>query len=107
MKLQNKILKKHPNAKVYSSVNGYFIGYETDDGNIINILADLLLPNQPSKELAWESALLAVKTQQNFNRTHPLKIDMYSDLEKQERTEKRKLKGKINKEKLNDQYIYF
>jgi hypothetical protein len=67
----------------------------------------LLLPNQESKEKAWECALLAVKTSQNFNRTHPLRVDMYSELDKQERIEKRKNNGKISKEKSNDGYIYF
>ena len=106
MKIQQKILKKFPNAKVYSCPSGYFIGYESDEG-IANLLADLLLPNQPTKEKAWECALLSVKTTQNFNRTHPLKVDMYSELDKQERMEKRKNKGKINSEKLNDHNIYF
>ena len=106
MKLQQKVLKKIPNAKLYSATNGYFIGYESDEG-IVNLLADQLLPNQESKEKAWECALLSVKTSQNFNRTHPLRVDMYSELDKQERMEKRKNKGKINKEKLNDHNIYF
>lgn len=106
MKVQQKVLKKIPNAKLYSATNGYFIGYESDEG-IVNLLADQLLPNQESKEKAWECALLSVKTSQNFNRTHPLRVDMYSELDKQERIEKRKNKGKINKEKLNDHNIYF
>ena len=106
MKIQQKVLKKIPNAKVYSATNGYFIGYESDEG-IVNLLADQLLPNQESKEKAWECALLSVKTSQNFNRTHPLRVDMYSELDKQERIEKRKNKGKINSEKLNDHNIYF
>jgi hypothetical protein len=106
MKIQQKVLKKIPNAKIYSATNGYFIGFESDEG-IINLLADLLLPNQESKEKAWECALLAVKTSQNFNRTHPLRVDMYSELDKQERIEKRKNNGKISKEKSNDGYIYF
>ena len=106
MKIQQKVLKKIPNAKLYSATNGYFIGYESDEG-IVNLLADQLLPNQESKEKAWECALLSVKTSQNFNRTHPLRVDMYSELDKQERMEKRKNKGKINKEKLNDHNIYF
>jgi hypothetical protein len=106
MKIQQKVLKKIPNAKIYSATNGYFIGFESDEG-IINLLADLLLPNQESKEKAWECALLAVKTSQNFNRTHPLRVDMYSELDKQDRIEKRKNKGKISKEKSNREYIYF
>lgn len=106
MKLQQKVLKKIPNAKLYSATNGYFIGYESDEG-IVNLLADMLLPNQETKEKAWECALLSVKTTQNFNRTHPLKVDMYSELDKQERIEKRKNKGKISKEKLADTHIYF
>lgn len=106
MKQQQKVLKKIPNAKIYSATNGYFIGFESDEG-ITNLLADMLLPNQDTKEKAWECALLSVKTTQNFNRTHPLKVDMYSELDKQERIEKRKNKGKINKEKSRDGYIYF
>ena len=107
MKAQQKILKKYPMAKLYTATNGYFIGYETEDGNLVNILSDLLLPNQSTKEQAWESALLSVKTSQNFNRTHLLRVDMYSELDKQDRIEKRKNKGKISKEKSNREYIYF
>lgn len=107
MKSQQKILKKYPTAKVYTASNGYFIGYETEDGNLVNILSELLLPNQSTKEQAWDSALLSVKTSQNFNRTHPLRVDMYSELDKQARIEKRKNKGKISKEKSNREYIYF
>lgn len=106
MKIQQKVLKKIPNAKIYSASDGYFIGYESDEG-ITNLLADMLLPNQESKEKAWECALLSVKTTQNFNRTHPLKTDIYTELEKQERFNKRKNNGKINKEKINHEYIYF
>ena len=107
MKSQKKVLKKYPNAKVYTALNGYFIGYESSEGNVINLLAEFFLPNANTKEDAWESALISVKAEQNFNRTHPLKVDMYSGLDKQERIEKRKLKAKINKEKSNDAYIYF
>ena len=106
MKQQQKVLKKIPNAKIYSASNGYFIGFESD-GGIVNLLADMLLPNQETKEKAWECALLSVKTTQNFNRTHPLKVDMYSELDKLERIEKRKNRGKITSEKLNDHNIYF
>lgn len=106
MKLQQKVLKKIPNAKIYSAINGYFIGYESDEG-IINLLADMLLPNQESKEKAWECALLSIKTTQNINRTHPLKVDIYSELDKQERMEKRKNKGRMHKEKSIHGYIYF
>lgn len=107
MKSQKKVLKKYPNAKLYSALNGYFIGYESSDGNVVNLLAEFFLPNASTKEDAWESALISVKAEQNFNRTHPLKVDMYSGLEKQDRIEKRKLKGKINKEKSPDTYIYY
>ena len=107
MKIPQKVLNKYPKAKIYSSNSGYFVGYEMEDGNVFNILSELLLPNQETKEKAWECALLSIKTTQNFNRTHPLKVDMYSDLEKRERTVNRKIKGKINKEKFNDDHIYY
>lgn len=106
MNHKQKVLKKFPNAKLYTSSNGYFIGYEHDEG-IINLLAEFYLPNQITKEKAWESAFISIKTQQNFNRTHPIKTDMYSELDKQDRIEKRKNKSKISKEKLGDTYIYF
>jgi len=106
MKIQQKVLKKITNAKLYSTTDGYFIGYESNEG-IVNILADLILPNQETKEKAWECALLSIKTTQNFNRTHPLKVDMYTELSKQDRVEKRKNRGKITSEKLSDHNIYF
>lgn len=107
MKSQKKVLKKYPNAKLYCAPDGYFIGYTTSEGELVNLLAEFFLPNSFSEENAWNDALVSVKMTQNFNRTHPLKVDMYSGLEKQDRIEKRKLNGKINKEKSPDTYIYY
>ena len=82
-KEQRKVLKRFPNAKLSYDDNGYKV-------IMINFW-------QPAKD--WEYASMACRTTQQFNRTHPLKveIDFGGEEAKNMRIERRKRNGKKSK----------
>lgn len=97
--LKEKVRRQYPGAYVtYDRYKNVCIIYDDVYGNEINILHEFLLPPTKDIRTAWENALLVCKTNQNFNRTHPLRVDGYELTEKLERIENRKFRGKINKE---------
>ena len=67
MKMQQQILKKYPNAKVYTATTGYFVGYQSDDG-IVNLLADLFLPLSGDLEMVTAIDIQLVETQVTLDR---------------------------------------
>lgn len=74
-KFKKRVLDKCPNAKLTTDLFGNFIVVVED-----NVIAEeYLFPETKDPDKAWEYALLALKTTQNFNRTHPLKLDLSSD----------------------------
>ena len=79
-RLKKKVLDNYPDAKViYTDV-----GIQIMSGDIF-IAEEFYLPNTHDVEKAWEYAALACKTTQNFNRSHPMRMDLSS------------LEGKINR----------
>ena len=60
-RLKKKVLKQYPQARPERSVNG------------VQIMSNCI-------ETAWEYAGIACRTAQNFNRTHPMKMDL-TDIE--------------------------
>jgi hypothetical protein len=54
------------------------------------IAEDYLFPGTYDLEQAWEYAALACKTTQNFNRTHPMRMDLSTLEAKKRRISKRK-----------------
>jgi len=69
-KFQKQVLKKYPNARVEYEMNECFIV------NGDTMLSDeYLMPVTDDPEKAWEYAAIACRTTQNFNRTHPLRVD--------------------------------
>ena len=94
-KVAVKVKRKAPNAKLNVDWEGNFF---ITDGDTI-IAEDYFFPPTKNKIQAWEYALLAIKTTQHFNRTHPLKTDFYGEEEKIDRIHRRQLKGKVNSEK--------
>lgn len=95
MKAKNQVLKRFPNAKLSSDDNGYRV-ITVDD---ISLTEDYFLPDTMDDNQAWEYAAIAVKVTQNFNRTHPNRIDHTSLEAKIGRIENRKRKGKRNAKK--------
>ncbi len=94
-KEQRKVLKRFPNAKLSYDDNGYKVisinGYEP--------AKDYFMPDTMDTDKAWEYASMACRTTQQFNRTHPLKveIDFGGEEAKNMRIERRKRNGKKSK----------
>jgi hypothetical protein len=69
-KFQKQVLKKYPNAR---------LEYEMDECFIVNgdimLSEEYLMPTTTDPDKAWEYAAIACRTTQNFNRTHPLRVD--------------------------------
>ncbi len=74
-RIKKKVLKSYPEAKVTYSDKGVQIMA----GDIF-IAEEFYLPPTNSEDQAWEYAALACKTRQQFNRTHPMRMDL-SDIE--------------------------
>ena len=91
-RLKKKVMDNYPDAKVeYTSA-----GVQIMSGDIY-IAEEFYLPATMDVEKAWEYAALACKTRQQFNRTHPMRMDL-SDIEsKINRINKRR--GPRNKRK--------
>jgi len=89
-RIKKKVLKQYPNAQVLYTDNGIQIM----SGDIF-IAEEFYLPVTNSEDKAWEYAALACKTTQNFNRTHPMRMDL-STLEAKKRRISRRKKRKQN-----------
>jgi hypothetical protein len=74
-RIKKKVLGQYPNARAEESAEG--IRIMAGDSYIAE---DFYLPGTSCEETAWEYAALACKTRQQFNRTHPLRMDL-SDIE--------------------------
>jgi hypothetical protein len=94
-KEKRKVLKRFPNAMLSYDDNGYKVisinGYEP--------AKDYFMPDTMDTDKAWEYASMACRTTQQFNRTHPLKveIDFGGEEAKNMRIERRKRNGKKSK----------
>jgi hypothetical protein len=87
---QKRVLKEYPNAKCTLNDNGEYI-IVVDD---VILAEEYFLPPAYDTLSAWANAALACKTTQNFNRTHPLRMDLTNIEDKLLRMEKRKKRGK-------------
>lgn len=73
---QKRVLKDYPNAKLTVDDNGNYIVINGD----VFLAEDYYMPDTTDPDMAWKYAAIACKTTQNFNRTHPDRMDM-SDIE--------------------------
>ena len=112
-KYQKKVYSIYPKAFVKRIGRNFTIVQEQDDLSIKDILAEMLILPQPTQVKAWEMAQISAKTTQNFNRTHPQRMDVSShDEKKMSRIESRKNRGglgeskKCKRNKLDSYYIY-
>lgn len=80
-----RVLNKIPGAKLKKDECGNL--YVEFRG--INLSEEYLLPPTQDELQAWKYAELSVKTTQNFNRTHPVRLEGYSILETRERAKGR------------------
>lgn len=108
-KYKKKVFTKYPKAFLTTIGNCYTIAQEMDDLSIQDILAELFFMPTKDPVKAWELAQLSVKTNQNLNRTHPLRIEGMLMADKIDRVAARKLRNEAAKEsnKSKDTYIYF
>jgi len=88
-KFKKKVLKRYPNAYVEHSGHGARIV-----ANDEFIAREYYMPETRCEETAWEYAAIACRVTQNFNRTHPMRMDL-SDIEsKLNRINNRKIRGR-------------
>ena len=71
-KIKKKVLARYPTAKVAKVSGG---GYHILVGDYIPA-DDHLLPPAKTIEEAWAYVVLSMKTTQNFNRTHPDRLEL-------------------------------
>jgi len=88
-RIKKRVLKDHPEAYVDHDGNGYKI--KVGDKYIAE---DYFLPDTHDLDKAWEYAALACKTTQNFNRSHPDRMDLSEKEGKYYRINKRKRRGR-------------
>ena len=74
-RIKKRVIGQYPNAKPEQTSDGVRI---MSGDNFI--AEDFYLPRTGCEETAWEYAALACKTRQQFNRTHPLRMDL-ADIE--------------------------
>ena len=74
--VKKRVKKYYPEAKSFKELGLYYIGIpDTMDDTIINLFDEYFIQSTETEEEAWNKALLCCKTNQNFNRTHPDRID--------------------------------
>ena len=93
-RIKKRVLKDFPNAIVDHDIDGCKIM----SGDIF-IAEDYYLPSTFDEDKAWEYAALACKTTQNFNRSHPERMDLSNVESKLNRINKRKRRGRYGKRK--------
>lgn len=69
---QKRVLKDFPNARLTSDDNGNLIVMSGD----VFLAEEYFLPETQDADVAWKYAALSCRTTQNFNRTHPDRLDM-------------------------------
>jgi hypothetical protein len=99
MKPKQLVLRRLPKAYIEHDEDGNIFVMNNDEC----IVAEYFYPVTQSEETAWQYALDALKITQNFNRTHPLRMDL-SDFEiKSERITQRMRNGKQKNNKSNQE----
>lgn len=98
-KYRKKVLRHYPGAFLASvGSKSFTIMQEQDDLTARDILAEFCFAPTNDPIHAWKLAQLVCKTNQNINRTHPLRIEGMNMAEKIARVEARRLKTEIGRE---------
>lgn len=93
MKDKKRVLKQYPNAKILVLDDGSYV-VECNDKILVE---EYFMPDAFDEDTAWKYASMSCKTTQQFNRTHPERMDL-SDIEsKLNRINTRKRNVKKNK----------
>jgi len=88
-KNKKKVLKQYPNAYVDHGQEGARVM----NGDVF-LAEEYFMPNTFDESKAWEYAAIACRTTQNFNRTHPMRMDLSAIENKINRINKRKRRGR-------------
>jgi len=94
-KAQRTVMNKYPSAKVSYDFDGNCT--IVNDG--INISEDFFMPMTTSEDEAWTQAAISLRTKQNFDRTHPNRMDLSTLESKMNRLDKRRKKRKNGNKK--------
>ena len=70
-KFKKKVIKQFPKAYAELSSNGIRI---INQGEFL--AEEFYMPNTHCEDTAWEYAAIACRVTQNFNRTHPMRMDL-------------------------------
>ena len=88
-KNKKKVLKQYPNA---------YVDHGQDGARIMNgdtfLAEEYFMPNTFDESKAWEYAAMSCRITQNFNRSHPSRMDLKSVESKIDRINKRKRRGR-------------
>jgi hypothetical protein len=91
-KIMRRVLKKAPSARMlFDSEKNLYI-----DVNGINLSEEHLFPPTKDPHRAWELADISLRVTQNINRTHPLRVDSYSNKETKNRIVNRRRRKNID-----------
>ena len=86
---KKKVLKVYPNAYVEHGQSGARVM----SGETF-LAEEYFMPNTHDESKAWEYAAIACRTTQNFNRTHPSRMDLSQIEGKLDRISRRKRRGR-------------
>ena len=90
MKDKKFVQHQYPSAKVFPEPGGGYMVYVDE----LAIAEEYLLPVAKTKSEAWLYARMALKTTQNFNRTHPERLSLIDIEKKLDGIHRRKYNGK-------------
>ena len=88
-KNKKKVLKQYPNAYVEHGQEGARVM----DGDTF-LAEEYFMPKTSDEATAWEYAAMSCRLTQNFNRSHPSRMDLSSVERKLDRINKRKRRGR-------------
>jgi hypothetical protein len=92
-KFKKKVLSKLPKAYIERDFDGsLYIMHDEEP-----IVAEYFYPETADEETAWRYAAEALKITQNFNRTHPDRMDLADFESKSNRITNRTTRGKRNR----------
>ena len=91
-KFKKKVLSKLPKAYIERDVDGSIYVMHNDEP----IVAEYFYPETVIEDTAWQYAAEALRITQNFNRTHPDRMNLADFESKSNRITNRTTRGKRN-----------
>jgi len=99
-RLRKIVIAQYPGSRIWKTRRGKFtIVQEQEDLTVKDLLSEFFFPAAESELEAWESAASVVKIEKNFNRTHPLKANLFDIESKMQRVSIRNINSARNKKR--------